>query len=150
MATDRFGKARHRPPGEWVQTTMAEDIAGIAHRKGAAQAFANAVRTADRKGLAYGVALAPQPDNVHDRNAIAVIGQCMTKGWLGHQKLQEWHVGFLPAELAAELQRDLLSKGITIASQLYEVRETDEGFIAIKIIVLAPPGHSHSTRLRKT
>ncbi|WP_085043876.1 HIRAN domain-containing protein [Ensifer aridi] len=137
----RFAKDRYAPDGKWVQTTIVESVVGVRHRFANAAAFAEAARNAERFGQLYGVTLEPQPDNVHDRNAIAVHGQVGT---------QKWHVGYLDRELAAELNRDLLSKDIPIAAELYEIWVGDTGLIDIKVIVLAPPGNSMKVRLKQS
>lgn len=136
----RFGKDRHAPPGQWVQTTMMLKVAGVMHRRDAATAFANSIRISERSGAAYGVEVEPEPENPHDRNAVAVYG--VARG-------SRWHVGYLDAHTAEEINRDLISKGIPIAAELYEIWVGDDGFIDIKIIVLAPPGNSLKARLKR-
>lgn len=143
----KFGRGRHRPPGEWVQTTLAEEVFGLKHREANARAFAAAVEKAERAGQRYGVALALQPDNPHDRYAIAVFGQCMVKPFLRTPKLREWHIGFVERELARELHDDLLSRGIPISSELYSIYKSGK-YLEINYIVLAPPGYGHSARTR--
>lgn len=144
---EKFGLDRHRPDGEWVQTTLALSVAGVRHRRGAVDAFCRAVEAAERKGHFYGVALRPAPDNRHDPNAIEVIGVVDVKPWLGPVRAKRWHVGFLDRETAAELQAELLGKGVPIAGELYSIYRS-AGFVDIKVIVLAPPGFSHSRRIR--
>jgi hypothetical protein len=143
----KYGENRHRPPGEWVQTTVVEEVWGINHRMSDAKAFCRAVELAERASLTYGVALAPEPTNRYDPNAIAVLGQCMVKRFFGSPKLQEWHIGYVQRDLARELHEDLLSKGIAVASELYRIFEQDD-YLEVKFIVLAPPGHGHKVRLR--
>lgn len=144
--SERIGQARHKPVGDWVQTTMVVSIAGIQFRKRDVEAFVKAVRQAEFAGLRYGVRLEHQPRNEHDPNAIAVFGQAETKGWF-RSGLREWHIGFLDRDTACELVRDLLARGISIAGELYQIYVGDEGFIDVKVIVLAPPGHSMKKRL---
>lgn len=69
------------PGGEWVQTTLAESVVGVHHRKADAVDFPRAARKAEKKGLQYGVQLGHRPDNEHDANAIAAIGVAEEKGW---------------------------------------------------------------------
>lgn len=111
-------------------------------------AFSKAVEKAERKGLRYGVRLEPQPDNPHDRQAIAVYGFAERSG-LFKRKPGEWHIGFIPADLAAEITTELLSDGIPIAAELYSVFEGTDDFFDVKIIVLAPPGHGVKARSRR-
>lgn len=144
----RFGEDRHLPPGEWVKTTTVIKVAGIHHRKSAAGSFANTVAKAEEHGLFYGVRLEPEPTNEHDRNAIKVIGVADRKKFFGGAKRTEWHVGYLPKEDAADLTDNLVCKGIEIAAELYRIFVRDD-HVGIQIIVLAPPGHSHSARVRR-
>lgn len=139
-AAGRFGKARHKPAGEWVQTTMMVRVAGVTYRHGAAASFAAAVQLAEQTARPYGVRLRPDPDNPADPNAIAVDG--FAAG-------ESWHVGFLDRDTAEEITRDLVKSGVPIAAELYEIWLGDDGFIDIKIIVLAPPGHSLKSRLKR-
>ncbi|MBS3695815.1 hypothetical protein, partial [Rhodococcus qingshengii] len=53
----RYGKARHKVPGEWVQTTMMVRLAGGNHRISNVLAFTNAVIRAEKSGQEYGLTL---------------------------------------------------------------------------------------------
>jgi hypothetical protein len=147
MADTKFGRDRHKPIGDWVQTTIVEEVAGIQHRKDDARAFMHAVRKAEAERLRYGVELEPEPTNPHDPNAIAVLGTSVVKGWLS-SAVRKWKIGYLARDLAKEINRDLISKGVPIAAELYDVTLTANDFIAVRLIVLAPTGHSHKIRLR--
>jgi hypothetical protein len=136
----RFGQDRHGPQGAWVQTTNVRQIVGIQHRRNDVEAFCQAVHSAERGGQLYGVNLRPEPHNTHDRNAIAV------DGFAGGRK---WHVGYLDRNTAEEINRDLLSKGVPIDGELYAIWIADDGYIEIKVIVLAPPGNSMKVRLKR-
>ncbi len=135
------------PDGKWVQTTLAESVVGVHHRKADAIAFARAARKAEAKGLQYGVQLEHRPDNAHDANAIAVIGVAEQKSWFS-RKVGQWHIGYLDRDIASEIVSDLVSKGIPVASQLYSIYEGNEGFLDFKVIVLAPPGYGTNARQR--
>ena len=141
----RYAQNRHQPSGEWVQTTLAENVVGVHHRKADALAFARAAQTAEAQGWVYGIELEHRPDNLHDLNAIAVIGVAERKGWF-RRKINKWHIGYLDRETAAEIVRDLVSKNIAVAAKLYSIYESSEGFLDFKVIVLAPPGHSTKVR----
>lgn len=141
----RYGQDRHKPDGRWVQTTAAESVVGIHHRKRDAIAFAKAARKAEQRGLVYGVHLEHQPNNPHDRNAIAVFGVADVKGWF-RRRTGEWHIGYLDRDLAADIVRDLVSKGLPVAAELYSIYEGNDGFLDFKVIVLAPPGYSTKKR----
>jgi len=143
---ERIGKDRHKPAGQWVQTTMVESVVGVQYRRADAQAFVSAVRKAEQKGLVYGLQLEHRPNNPKDPNAIAVFGVAERKGWF-KVGVKEWLVGYLNRDLAAELVRDLLGRGTPVAAELYEIYIGDTEFIDIKLIVLAPPGHSMKKRL---
>ncbi|PWL18154.1 hypothetical protein DKP76_10570 [Falsochrobactrum shanghaiense] len=135
----RFAKDRHKPEGKWVQTTMMIKAAGVAHRKQAALEFAQAAKSASDAGQRYGVTVTPDRNNAHDQNAIAV------HGFVGSRS---WHVGYLDRNTAAELHHDLLSKKIPIAGELYEIYVGSDSYMEIKLIILAPPGHSMKARIK--
>ncbi|MFD1744062.1 HIRAN domain-containing protein [Rhizobium helianthi] len=123
-----------------MQTTTVVKVAGVQHRKRDVSAFIAAVRAAERGGLIYGVRLIPEPSNRYDANAIAVMG------FAGQR---EWQIGYLERDLAREINRDLIDKGLPVAGELYAVWVGDNGFVDISIIVLAPPGNGLKARLRR-
>lgn len=135
----RFGQDRHKPSGNWVQTTTVVQVAGVQHRRNAAEAFCMAVHSSEQSRRPYGVLLRPDPGNAHDPNAIAVHGFAEGK---------TWHVGFLDRDTASAITRDLLANSVAIDAELYAIWIADDGYIEIKLIVLAPPGHSMKKRLR--
>ncbi|MHA1548335.1 MAG: HIRAN domain-containing protein [Alphaproteobacteria bacterium] len=91
---------------------MTIKVVGVHYRKRNAFAFTKAVRKAERRGSEYGVRLKREPNNSHDSNAVAVFGVVVRRGWV-RRILREWHIGYLPRELAAELHRDLISPRAT-------------------------------------
>lgn len=143
----RYGQKRHKPKGDWVQTTLTESVVGVHHRISNARAFARAAQKAEAKGLVYGVELEHRPDNPHDSNAIAVIGVAEYKGWF-RRGVERWHIGYLSSEIAAEIVDDLVAKETPVAAELYSIYEGDNGFLDFKVIVLAPPGYSMKMRLK--
>ncbi len=144
---EKYGRDWHKPDGEWAQTTLVEKVVGVHYRKPDAASFAKAAKNAESQGCIYGVRLQLEPDNLVDKNAIMVWGVAETKGWLGRIKQAEWHIGYLPAELAAEIQHDLISIGVPVAAELYSIFEEGD-FLEFSIIVLAPKGFGHSSRER--
>lgn len=136
----RFGQHRHKPSGEWVQTTTVESVVGIPHRKDSVEKFCAAVAKAERSGRRYGVRLVQERANKFDPLAIAVEGYAAN---------QSWHIGYLDKDLSRDLYRDLLNSGIPIEGELYSVWIADNGFIDVKILVLAPPGHGMKARLKR-
>lgn len=144
----KFGTDRHRPPGEWVQATMTEEVAGIVHRKGACRSWASAVARAESAKLPYGIDLEPEPSNPHDANAIRVIGHATTRGFFGGLKQHRHFIGYLPAWLAQEINEDLISQGLPIAGELYSIYQAND-FFDVKVLVLGPPGHSESARRKR-
>ena len=141
-----FGAARHSPRGEWVQTTIVNQVAGILFRRSNVIEYCDAVRKADRKGLVYTVKLRPEPTQTHGPNAIAIYGLVRIKSFFGTKSVVKWHIGYVGRELANELQEDLLSKGIPIAAELYDINQSGQ-FIDINYLVLAPPGHGLRRRV---
>jgi hypothetical protein len=148
MAYEKFGMARHKPTGQWVQTTALLTVAGSNHRRADVERFFNAVRAAETRSLLYGVRLILEPENRHDPNAIAVYGFAEGKGWFGKSKVRSWHVGYLPAEDAADVQSNILGRGLPIEAELYSLYANND-YREIRIFVLAPPGNSESARRRR-
>ena len=106
-----------------------------------------AARKAEAQRLQYGVQLEHQPNNRHDRNAIAVYGVAERKGWF-RSGVKEWHIGYLDRELAAEIVEDLISKNIQVGAELYFIYEGGDHYLDLKVIVLAPPGYGEKVRRR--
>lgn len=127
---------------------MVEKVVGIQHRRGAAEAFAIAAERAGRDGRIYGVRLKREAANRHDSNAIAVHGFADVRGWFGRRR-REWHIGYLPRELAAELMRDLLLRNVPVAAELWSIYRGESGFLDFNVIVLASPGHGEKVRKRR-
>jgi hypothetical protein len=69
----RYAQNRHRPVGQWVQTTLAESVVGVHHRKPMAIAFARAAREAEAKGLIYGWLTAVWLATVYVQRFVALI-----------------------------------------------------------------------------
>lgn len=145
----KYAQDRHRPAGDWTNFTNMVSVVGVQHRRDSAAAFASAARKAERSGLIYGVNLQFEPNNPHDPNALAVIGAADRKRLFGGIQAQEWKIGYLPREVAAEVCDQLIRPGLSVGIELYSIYEGREGFVDFKIIVLAPPGHSHSARSRR-
>jgi hypothetical protein len=115
-------------------------VAGIHHRRVDVRHFCSCVQTAERAGRHYGVDLLPEPENPHDRNAIAVYG---------HVGRASWKIGYLDRDTAKEITNDVLKKGLTITAELYSIWLGYDGYCDVNVIVLAPPGHSMSSRYRR-
>lgn len=145
--SEQLGRDRHKPAGEWVQTTTVVPVAGIQFRRSDVGAFITAVRKAESSGRRYGVRLEHHPYNRHDSNAIAVYGYAEISGWF-RAGMKEWHIGFLDRHTAKEIVRDLISPGVPIAGELYKIYVGDDGFVDVKVLVLAPPNYGLKSRLR--
>lgn len=147
MGYSKYGRDRHQPPGEWVQTTQLTDAVGLSHRKSDVILFANAVKKAEKQGLPYGLRIERQPNNPHDPNAIAIYGIAETKGWFG-TKRNEWHIGFVPADVAADVSPNLIDAGIPVAVELYQIVEGTDDYFEVKFFILGPPGYGVKKRLK--
>ena len=66
MAQQKFGTDRYLPEGEWIAAVDAAAVAGTKFRKNQVNEFAKAVKSAEEKGLEYGLELEPEPDNRAD------------------------------------------------------------------------------------
>lgn len=145
MTQEKFGGDRHRPAGEWVQATPLLNVAGWTFRAANVERFFAAVRKAEADGRPYGVRVRPEPHNAHDPLAIAVYGFASVKRWLRSPRIEEWHIGYVPADQAAAIHRDMLSKGMPIEAELYTLYLQDD-YREVRFFVLAPPGNSEKAR----
>ncbi|MCW5720846.1 MAG: hypothetical protein KIS86_06865 [Devosia sp.] len=97
--------------------------------------------------MGYGLFLVREPNNPHDPNALAIYG-IATVRWLFSQKEKQWHIGYVPAEVAAEIVEELVNVGLPIGVEMYRIEESGEGFFDIKFFILGPPGHGVATRMK--
>lgn len=86
-----------------------------------------------------------QPNNPHDPNAIAIIGVATVFPFIGKPFEKAWHIGFIPAEWAEEVVRDLIDKNVAIAIESYSIYAGSD-FYDIKFFVLAPKGYGIKAR----
>jgi hypothetical protein len=84
-----------RPPGRWKILIEYAAIAGMGHRTASGEAFLKNAKRANKRGLAFALAVDREPMNAVDRNAIAVFG-------LSTGKAPE-HLGYITAERAEQL-----------------------------------------------
>ncbi len=147
MAYTKYGKDRHKPAGDWVQTTYLTEVAGVNFRKPEVIAFAVAVRHAENRGLMYGLKMAREPNNEHDSNAIAIYGSAQVKGWF-RNKLHEWHIGYVPAHLAVDVTQNLINAGVPVDIELYQIVEGIGHYYEVQFFILAPPGYGVRKRLK--
>jgi hypothetical protein len=140
LVNGRFGTDRHQPFGKWVQATHILQVAGLNHRRTNVLAFFGAVQAAERSNAYYGIEFRPDLKNTHDRNAIAVDGVVRDK---------RWHIGYLDRESAKAVHDDLLCKGTPIAGEIYNLWASGDGYLEVKIFVLAPPGNGVKARLER-
>ena len=124
---------------------MSSAVAGINYRQRAVGQFLRAVRTAEAKGWRYGVLLDEEPANRHDANAIAVVGFACLKNWFGQRK-EKWKIGYVAREDAADLQDNIIKEGGKISAELYKIYVEPEGWIDIKIQLIASKGFDYKTR----
>lgn len=145
----KYGKDRHQPPGTWVQATHLTEVAGLAFRKPKVFQFARAVRKAELRGLPYGLTIERQPNNPIDPNAIAVYGVADMRGLLGIKRHQ-WHIGFVPAEVSADVTPNLIEQGVPVGVELYQMVEGSDGYFEVKFFILAPPGYGVAKRMKSS
>lgn len=136
-----------RPPGEWVRTTDALSVHGLAANTGAVIAFADAAEAAKRKGLRFGIDLATEDAGQPERGLL-VIGGAEVMGFFGGRTVKHWPLGHLPRKVVSEIHEDLIAKGIPIAAELSGIHydQTNPG---VKIFILAPRGHGARDRERR-
>jgi hypothetical protein len=144
----QFGKDRYKPDGVWVQASSAVSVAGVSFRLVDALAFAKDVKKSEAAKLHYGLEVEREPSNPHDSNAIKVYGVARVPSLFG-QKTTRRHIGYVPSEEAELLCIHVLANGQKIAAELYRVYLSDENFVDIKMIALAPKGYSHKRLLEQ-
>lgn len=93
--------------------------AGMQHYKANAATFV--------QSEAQRIELEPEPSNTHDKNAIKVIGVCAAG---------VFHIGYLPADLAAQLYRAGLVS--LVRGRLDRVYQGTDGYLEIKYQVIGP------------
>ena len=130
-AAKRYWPRPALPPG------VAFDVTGVAQRRDAALRFARAAMTCEKANRYYGVGGVREPDNRHDRNAIMVIGQWVERGWLGGEKIRSVHIGYVPADCAAEIVK-AYGPSRNPDLSLFSVYLADDGYVEIKAIPLRP------------
>lgn len=148
MSYAKFGQSSPKPAGDWVITSTAETVAGIHRHRPANEQFAAAVSLAEARGWGYGLFLLPEPHNPYDANALAIWGWCLTPRFLRQPRRSEWHLGYVERGLAAEMHAYQRDHAIPIDIHLRHIYKSGR-YIDVSYFLLAPKGHSHSTRLRK-
>ena len=138
-------KNRRRPAGSWRQLQLACEVAGLFAKREAALGFLNCAR-ADPEGVDWLIHLRREPDNPHDRNAIAVDAEWTEtrRRWFKIEtKRVKAQLGYVDASFAALVAQ--APAEMPIAAELFEVayaRDVERGGrglgLIIKIIVLVP------------
>jgi hypothetical protein len=103
----------------------------------AALRFARAALKSEKADRQYGVLGVREPNNPHDPNAIMVLGRWVERGWFSGEKMQSEFVGYVPAELAAEIVK-AYGPARDPDLSLYSVYVADDGFVDITVIALRP------------
>ena len=113
------------------------EVAGINHRRDAALSFAKAVIKCEKTNWSYGVVGVRESGNPHNSNAIMVIGQWVERGWFGGERTLRAHVGYVPADFAAELVK-AYGPDRNPDLSLYSVYLGDDGYVDITLIAIRP------------
>lgn len=144
----KYAHDRYNPPGEWVISTLKQNVAGVKYRISSVRDFCNAVKKAEKLNIRYGLRAIRDPENQFDCNAIEVHGYSENVNWLGKKGEKTWHIGYFSRDLAKEINDYFVVNGINFEVQLYAIYE-NEDFIDISFFVLGPPGHSHKKRTQQ-
>jgi hypothetical protein len=150
VARQKLGQKRHRPSGDWVQTSTLFEIAGIEHRYDQVKKWIDAVVFADKSGLIYGVEVKAEPSNPYDKNAIIVIGYSQSKGLFGQIARKQWPIGYVPKEIAKDITENLIAREIPISAELFDITllKTDsKNLFYVRMLLLGPPGHGLGSRV---
>ena len=144
MPWEKHKGIRTRPPGEWRQMPPLFEIAGVFHRRESARRFLSVLQM-QRTSRAYTERFLPlvprrEPTNQHDTNAIAIDGQWRRRSLLWPLRLgwvtKRVHLGYVPAEIAAELAESASSSDLAI--DFYDYSTDHRGEISIRCLVLLP------------
>jgi hypothetical protein len=128
-----------KPQRYWPRPAMepAFDVVGIAYKRDAATKFARAVMKCEVANRSYGVVGIREPRNPHDPNAIMVFGYWVERGWFGGEKTRRVHVGYVPADFAADVVKAYGPERDPDLS-LFSVYLGDDGHVDITAIALRP------------
>ena len=61
--------------------------------------------------------------------------------------MREWHIGYVPADLAEEITQNLINAGIRVGIELYQIVEGIGDYYEVQFFILAPPGYGVKKRL---
>ena len=122
------------------------DVVGVAQRRDAALRFARATIKCEKTNQSYGVVGVRELGNPHDSNAIMVMGQWVERGWFGGERASRAHVGYVPADVAAELVKAYGTDRNPDLS-LYSVYLSDDGYVDITVIAIRPGSRLPATEI---
>jgi len=140
VAWEKHKGIRTRPSGNWRQVSPLFEIAGLFYRRTDAKRFLAALQSPQPYSESFLPLVARRdPTNRHDANAIAIDGQWQRRSRLWPFKrdriTERAHLGFVPAEIAAELAS---APGSELAIDFYDYSTDHRGEMAIRCLVLLP------------
>lgn len=137
-----YGQDRYKPEGAWLPLTERIKVAGVHYRTETAHAWLDQVQRAEAGGRPYGIILVPEPRNAHDQNAIKVVGHVEGRA--------DWHIGYVPQELARSLADGPLRRGVKIVGTLYSIYHRSDDDLEVNFMVLGEAGKVPSLSQRAT
>lgn len=96
-------------------------VAGLRHQAHAFGAWAEAVARAKDEGVEYGLDVQWEPDNRFDGNAHKVIGWARTAG------IEQYHIGYVPADLA-DMLVELKGSRYPVTARLLWIGKSEVAF----------------------
>lgn len=117
---------QQKPEGDWIGWKAWMELAGSQHVGTDVAQFAVAARAARDAGLAFALELVREPENQHDRKAIAALGR------VGGQT---WRLGYLPRDEARELAA--FPSAMPLSGRIISVKFLGDS-VYVKVQVLLP------------
>lgn len=137
VAYFKFGTTSPRPRGEWDVVAQSVSVAGTERHARNVRTFAKAVEKAEKRGRAYGVALARQPQFRGTTDAVAVFGYAEVKTLFGLSR-QRWIIGYVPGTVARKVEPGGTHSSEELGAQLQAIYSGLGDFYEIRFSLMVP------------
>lgn len=128
------------PAGDWTRVTELLNVQGIQFRRSDALRWASLAFRAEKSGGSFGLLIEPEPENLHDPNALKVMGWCGGKNIL---------LGYVDRVEAAKISERY--PNVFIAAEFYSIYQSANDYLDIRFFLAVPKGTNAraSVRVRK-
>lgn len=124
------------PEGDWRRCSLLCSVAGIQHRRSAAESFARLAFSNEAQGRPFGLTVEREPSNRHDPNALKIVGWAETAGFLGGDKRKSQHIGYVDAMEARRASERF--PGTSLAAEFYSLYEGRDGYLDVRFFLCVP------------